>query len=411
MANFIRNMVGGGGGSKNIRIGTPKNARQVYNVRVDATSPLGFTGLPPKFQQLLAVSGITQEEMDKNPDEVYDVLNFHIHGPRPSKSLNPQVTSLLKTQLNRTDKVRTTEDLKKEVEQILNLQQKNPNFFYDLDPGSAKKIGEGATGTVFKTTSRRTGENVAIKVSSISAEADFDSVKNEIALHVMCKDHPNIVGFIETFMYKDNLYIVIELMTGGALTALVADVPATARWGETEIAFVLREMLKGLAFMHAQNRLHRDIKSDNVLIGLNGAVKLGDFGFAVTLTQEESTRKSIVGTPFWMAPELIRGQDYNGKVDVWSTSITAIEMAEGEPPYLNTPPLKALLLITTSKPPKLQQRRQWSKTFKHYLKKSLMKKPQARASAEQLLFHPFMTKACKRSNFSAFVKNLRRQIE
>ena len=414
MANFLRNMMGGGNNSvKNIRIGAPKNARQEFNVRVDASSPSGFTGLPPRFQNLLAASGITTEEVQKNPDEVYDVLNFHMNGPAPNRKMKSQLPKVeaQSNKLHRTDKISNAEALKQAIDNVLDLQEKNPNLVYELDPGVPTKLGEGATGTVFKTKKRKTGEVVAVKVSTISNDEDMENVKNEIALHAMCKEHPNIVGYFETYFFKDNLYIVIELMTGGALTALVADVPPSAKWSEGEIAFVLREMLKALAFMHAQHRLHRDIKSDNVLVGLDGAVKLGDFGFAATLTEEVKTRKSIVGTPFWMAPELIRGQEYDGKVDVWSTSITAIEMAEGEPPYLNTPPLKALLMITTSKPPRLQQRKQWSKAFNHFLKKSLMKKPQNRANAEQLLFHPFITKACSRAHFSSFVKDLRAQLK
>lgn len=137
----------------------------------------------------------------------------------------------------------------------------------------------------------------------------------------------------------------MELVDGGCLTDVIVDMEP---FPEKMIAFVCRESLKGLAYLHKDFRLHRDIKSDNILMGRNGEVKIADFGFAVNLTSEQDKRKSVVGTPYWMAPELIRGQKYDDKVDVWSLGITAIEMAELEPPYLNEPPLRALLLITTN---------------------------------------------------------------
>ena len=129
----------------------------------------------------------------------------------------------------------------------------------------------------------------------------------------------------------------MELMDQGCLTAILGpgiDIP------EQYIAYVCKNVLSALSYLHRNNRLHRDIKSDNVLLYSKGEIKLADFGFAVGLTQEEDKRKSVVGTPFWMAPELIRGSAYDGKVDIWSLGITALEMADGEPPYYREPPLR-----------------------------------------------------------------------
>lgn len=133
------------------------------------------------------------------------------------------------------------------------------------------------------------------------------------------------------------LQIIMEFVHGGTLTEVLGP---TIDFPEAHIAFVCKQMLMGLAYLHRQHRLHRDIKSDNILVGFNGAVKLADFGFAVGLTEEQDKRRSVVGTPYWMAPELIRGLEYDAKVDVWSLGITAIEMAEGEPPHLHEPPLR-----------------------------------------------------------------------
>lgn len=162
--------------------------------------------------------------------------------------------------------------------------------------------------------------------------------------------------------------------------------------------------LQGLSFMHRHHRLHRDIKSDNILVDLEGRVKLADFGFAVGLTSEEAKRKSVVGTPYWMAPELIRGLEYDAKVDVWSLGITALEMADGEPPLIDEQPLRALLLITINPSPTLEQPKGWSECFNHFLKRCMMIRPEQRASAEQLLLHPFIQRACTRNEFAVHVK-------
>ena len=161
--------------------------------------------------------------------------------------------------------------------------------------------------------------------------------------------------------------------------------------------------------MHRQHRLHRDIKSDNLLVGFSGDVKIADFGFAAGLTEEQDKRRSVVGTPYWMAPELIRGAEYDAKVDVWSLGITALEMAEGEPPHLHEPPLRALLLITTQPAPLLREgAERWSSKFRHFLKCALHVDAAKRASSEQLLMHPFLATACTKPEFAAFASGILR---
>ena len=129
----------------------------------------------------------------------------------------------------------------------------------------------------------------------------------------------------------------MELMDAGCLTEILGP---EINFPETHIAYVCRNVLQALSYLHSTNKLHRDIKSDNVLLNSQGEVKLADFGFAAGLTKEADKRKSVVGTPFWMAPELIRGSSYDGSVDIWSLGITALEMADGEPPHYREPPLR-----------------------------------------------------------------------
>jgi serine/threonine protein kinase len=142
--------------------------------------------------------------------------------------------------------------------------------------------------------------------------------------------------------------------------------------------------------MHEQFRIHRDIKSDNILISLDGSVKLGDFGYAAQLTQEHEARHSVVGTPSWMAPELVVGMDYGVSVDVWSLGIVAIEMVLGEPPYLNENPMKALYLIATKPPPVVPNDGKWTEDFQSFVRACLVKDPETRPTTEVLLTHPFI---------------------
>ena len=354
-------------------IGDVFNFRQVEHVEVDPDAPMGLTGLPKKWAAVLEVSGIEKSEAMAHPEEVVKVLQHHIEGP--AKPPNERA-------------------LKDEMLSAIKIQKSNPKRSYTR----LKKLGEGAAGEVYEVKDRA-GKHWAVKVAP---ESELENVKQEIAIHAL-STHANIVHYKETFLFDSKVWMIIELMTGGALVDLVGD---DITWGEPEIAFVCKEMLKGLAFMHRHHRMHRDIKSDNILVSLDGKVKLADFGFAVGLTEEKNKRKSIVGTPYWMAPELIRGIEYDGKIDVWSLGITAIEMAEGEPPLINEKPLRALLLITVNAPPTLQEQNRWSKKFHHFLKSSLVSDPTKRASTDQLLMHPFILDSCSPQKFSAFAKKI-----
>ena len=250
---------------------------------------------------------------------------------------------------------------------------------------------------MFVAEERKTGAKCAIKLSPLS---DLENMKNEIGMQSMSK-HANVVEYQCSYIHGDKIWIVMEIMTGGSLTDILGK---NVAWPEGHIAYVCRQTLQGLAFMHRSHRLHRDIKSDNILVDGQGRVKIADFGFAVGLTKEVDKRKSVVGTPYWMAPELIRGLEYDAKVDVWSRGITAIEMAEGEPPLIDEPPLRALLLITINDSPELQEAQRWSGGLKHWLARCLNVKPKDRASADQLLMHPFMRTASDQATFGRFVK-------
>jgi len=259
------------------------------------------------------------------------------------------------------------------------------------------KVGAGASGSVYKCQPLGGAcggrSEVAVKVSS-AEERTY--IETEVGLQMLCK-HPNIVAVISPcFVHRHEIYIPMEVMSA-SLTDLIKHEPLP----EPCIAFVCREMLQGLAAMHGMFRMHRDTKSDNVLVDLQGVVKLADFGFAAEATKEQVKRQTTVGTPYWMAPELIQGRKYDAKVDVWSLGVTLLEMAEKDPPLLDEPALRALLLITINPPPTLKQPTKWSPECVHFLGKCVTKDPSARASAAQLLLHPFVRKACSVGEFGA----------
>jgi protein-serine/threonine kinase len=204
----------------------------------------------------------------------------------------------------------------------------------------------------------------------------------------------------------DELWVVMEYMGGGCLTE-VLDQYRELQLTEDHMAFIALEVLKGLQYIHHFHRIHRDIKSDNILLGVNGRVKLADFGYAAQLTQARKLRNSVVGTPYWMAPELIRGNHYSQKVDIWSLGIMTREMAEGEPPYLEFPPLRALFLLTTQGVPPIRDPHKYSKEYHDFVAQCLEKDPEKRPDASDLLKHPFLKKACPGEEIYGVVEKAR----
>jgi serine/threonine protein kinase len=204
--------------------------------------------------------------------------------------------------------------------------------------------------------------------------------------------------YLDGYLQDDNFWVVLEFMGGGSLTTVLEQFP-TITLTEPQIAYICLESLKALSYMHSLHRLHRDIKSDNILLGDNGEVKLADFGFATQLTIKQMKRNTVIGTPYWMAPELIESHDYGPKVDVWSMGIMVREMLEGEPPYMDLPSAKALFLIITKGLPELKNASKSSVELKDFLKLSLAKAASNRPDAIELLFHPFLTKACSTKEF------------
>eukprot|EP00069_Balaena_mysticetus_P012741 bmy_21819T0 len=401
------------------------------------------TGMPEQWARLLQTSNITKSEQKKNPQAVLDVLEFYnskktsnsqkymsftdksaedynssntlnvktvsetpavlpvsededddddatpppVIAPRPEHTKSVYTRSVIEplpitptrdvatspispTENNTTPPdalTRNTEKQKKKPkmsdEEIL---EKLRSIVSVGDPKKKytrfEKIGQGASGTVYTAMDVATGQEILVMREN----------KN-----------PNIVNYLDSYLVGDELWVVMEYLAGGSLT----DVVTETCMDEGQIAAVCREALE---FLHSSQVIHRDIKSDNILLGMDGSVKLTDFGFCAQITPEQSKRSTMVGTPYWMAPEVVTRKAYGPKVDIWSLGIMAIEMIEGEPPYLNENPLRALYLIATNGTPELQNPEKLSAIFRDFLNRCLEMDVEKRGSAKELLQHQFL---------------------
>ncbi|KIR60343.1 STE/STE20/PAKA protein kinase [Cryptococcus bacillisporus CA1873] len=272
----------------------------------------------------------------------------------------------------------------------------DPTFLYS----KIKKVGQGASGLVFVARTVSSGRKVAIKQMDLSQQPRKELIVNEIIV-MKESQHANIVNFLDAFLLKGSeLWVVMEFMEGGALTDVIENNKLT----EDQIAAICLETCRGLQHLHSRSIIHRDIKSDNLLMNSQGEVKITDFGFCAKLTDQKSKRATMVGTPYWMAPEVVKQKEYGPKVDIWSLGIMTIEMIESEPPYLDEEPLKALYLIATNGTPTLKSPDTLSQNLKHFLSVCLCVDVAFRATSTELLKHEFLQVACPVKQLAQLLK-------
>ncbi|XP_054851056.1 misshapen-like kinase 1 isoform X4 [Eublepharis macularius] len=259
-------------------------------------------------------------------------------------------------------------------------------------------VGNGTYGQVYKGRHVKTGQLAAIKVMDVT-EDEEEEIKQEINMLKKYSHHRNIATYYGAFVKKsppgndDQLWLVMEFCGAGSVTDLVKNTKGNAL-KEDCIAYICREILRGLAHLHAHKVIHRDIKGQNVLLTENAEVKLVDFGVSAQLDRTVGRRNTFIGTPYWMAPEVIACDEnpdatYDYRSDIWSLGITAIEMAEGAPPLCDMHPMRALFLIPRNPPPKLKSKK-WSKKFIDFIDSCLVKAYTSRPPTEQLLKFPFI---------------------
>ncbi|XP_023804560.1 serine/threonine-protein kinase PAK 1-like [Cyanistes caeruleus] len=261
-----------------------------------------------------------------------------------------------------------------------------------------ESLGSGGFGEVSRALDIATGGEVAIKKINVQGVNRKILTMNEIRI-MESNRSPRVVNYLASYLVHEELWLVMEYMDGGTLRDLIDEI----QMSEGEIAAVSRECLQGLDFLHSNHVIHRDVKSNNILLRTDGSVKLADFGLSAQLTPEQNQRCSVTGTPWWMAPEVVKRQPYGPKVDVWSFGIVAIEMAEQKTPYDSFTARSAKFHIATEGSPQLRQPEQFSPLLRDFLSCCLQKGEAQRWSAKELLQHQFITSAMPGSSLAPLI--------
>ncbi|CAB3239467.1 unnamed protein product [Arctia plantaginis] len=286
-------------------------------------------------------------------------------------------------------------ELKKLSEESLTRQ---PEEVFDI----ICKLGEGSYGSVYKALHKESGQVLAIK--QVPVDTDLQEIIKEISIMQQC-DSPYVVKYYGSYFKNTDLWIVMEYCGAGSVSDIIRLRKKTL--SEDEIATILCDTLKGLEYLHRRRKIHRDIKAGNILLNSEGHAKLADFGVAGQLTDTMAKRNTVIGTPFWMAPEVIQEIGYDCVADIWSLGITALEMAEGKPPYGDIHPMRAIFMIPTKPPPSFREPDQWSPEFIDFVSQCLVKNPSERATAEFLLTHEFIGNAKHPSILSQMIADAR----
>ena len=286
-------------------------------------------------------------------------------------------------------------ELKKLTEENLTRQ---PEEVFDI----LCKLGKGSYGSVYKAIHKDSKQILAIK--QVPVDNDLQEIIKEISIMQQC-DSPHVVKYYGTYFKGSELWIVMEFCGAGSVLDIMKLRGKTANqsnktvktFDETQIATILRGTLKGLEYLHLRKKIHRDIKAGNILLTSEGHSKLADFGVAAQLDNTVAKRVTLIGTPLWMAPEVIQEIGYDCVADIWSLGITALQMAEGKVPYMAMHPVRAMFMIIGKPPPSFSEPDKWSQEFIEFVSRCLVKNSQNRATASDLLKDDFIENMSKSS--------------
>ncbi|KAM7008212.1 serine/threonine-protein kinase PAK 3-like [Passerculus sandwichensis] len=353
------------------------------------------TTLPPEPQLALSLPGQEDNEkkVDKEPAAVSSGGSIHTSSLLGAEDADDETFLLSDTRSRSSgplDKPRVrlqkkfcvTEEVLEQLRGIVNEGDPKTKYIDFV------QVGQGGFGTVYKATDPATGDVVALKKMPLRRRSRKELLVNEIQI-MKENRHPNIVNYIDSYLVNEDLWLVMEYVDGGTLTSVLVRVLME----EGMIAAISKECLKALDFLHSKNVIHRDVKSDNILLGMDGSVKLTDFGLCAQLSPERSTRCTMLGSPYWVAPEIVKRKEYDTQVDIWALGIVAIEMLEGEPPYFKESPIQAQRLIARNRYPPLRMPSKMSILFHAFLHSCLDTNPSIRWTARELLQHPFLRTA------------------
>lgn len=420
--------------TQNVFISRPVGFVHKTHVTVDPNSATGYIGLPEGWSEKLAAAGIDLEEVGKNKEDL-DALctimdNFYDSRMPPKREEEDLMLRAFAGEVDEAGnptyalpKFRSLPDAS-EYDRIVD---KLHEYFKEIKSiaeicKDLKEVGHGSSGRVYRAIELSTNKTVAVKsVSAINFLVDdakkmkdqgeaeaatLLSLKNEVAMMFLSSDCEYIVKLHNVYFSRaaKEFYMLMDYCNAHCLTSIISKNGYIRR--ERVSCMIVRDILRALVHLHENHRIYRDLKSDNMLLDVEVvtdlsasgkaqkrrkySLKLSDFGFTVQLSAQQPTRKSVVGTPFWMAPELIRGYPYTTKVDCWSLGIVVLELCEGLPPHMDLPPLRAVFKIVTSPPPVLKKRSAWSAELHDFLARCLTKDPEARWSSAQLLKHPWI---------------------
>eukprot|EP01116_Phalansterium_solitarium_P005734 TRINITY_DN1769_c0_g2_i1.p1 TRINITY_DN1769_c0_g2~~TRINITY_DN1769_c0_g2_i1.p1 ORF type:complete len:515 (-),score=198.63 TRINITY_DN1769_c0_g2_i1:60-1604(-) len=269
-----------------------------------------------------------------------------------------------------------------------------------------EKLGEGSYGSVWLAVHTKSGTPTAIK--RVPVENGLEEIINEIRIMKNCRS-PYIVSYFGSYFKGNELWIVMEHCGAGSACDLMRICDKT--FTEEQIAIVIRDALRGLSYLHGVKKIHRDIKAGNILLNMKGESKLADFGVSGQISDTMAKRQTVIGTPFWMAPEVIQEVGYDFKADIWSLGITVLELAEGKPPLSNIHPMRAIFMIPNKPPPVFATPEQWSKELADFLTECLTRAPGQRWAANDLLKHAFVAKAKSVTVMLPLIREAQQKIE